>query len=176
VVKAAIMPRTSVLFLSLSLSLSLVGCGGSDDTTTPEPEAKTIPSAVTLAAFESFISGTDYTENGWLAESAAPREASNGVSPHGRVRVWFNPTAVESIAAGNGANAMAPPHTAETMVVKELYEADTLVGHAISLKYYCKGPAGRCYTGSAALTTPLFAKGDLSCGSCHGGFVFTPAP
>jgi hypothetical protein len=147
----------------------------------------TIPTENSLPAWEAFLAAGSYTQNGWISETATPREdASMGVSPHGRVRVWFNPTLVASQKAGNGATTMAPPHTAESMVVKELYEADTLAGYAVSLKvdptggpsawfYYCKGPANRCSTGSVP-TTALFAKGDLNCGGCHGGFVLTQAP
>jgi hypothetical protein len=145
----------------------------------------TVPSMLTQAGWESWLTAMSYTQNGWVGD-AAVREASSTVSPHGRVRVWFNPTMIASIAAGNGAMIGAPPHTVNSMVVKELYDAETLVGHAVSLKvdagpggggwqYYCKGPAERCYSGSDAATA-LFAKGDLNCGSCHGGLVFATPP
>ena len=164
---------------------SSAGTGGTGSTALPN----TVPQEMTAAAFTTFMDGAAYTMNGWVSETAAPRAAANTVSPHVRVRVWFNPTLVESVNAGNGVDLQAPAHTVGSMSVKELYDdADALVGHAVSLKvedgkggtswqYYCKGPNGRCYSGSTGFdTTPMFAKGDLQCGGCHGGMVFTPVP
>lgn len=53
---------------------------------------------------------------GWTSDPA-PR-AAIGSSPHGKVRVFFNPTLEASILAGN------EHHPAGSMVVKEAYKED----------------------------------------------------
>jgi hypothetical protein len=170
------------------VALVLAGCGSSSSDEQTPAEPKVLPSEQTQAAYEAFLGASDYTKNGWISDVPAPREESSGVSPHDRVRVWFSPKAVESFDAGNGLTSTAPEHFIDTMVVKELYEGDTLVGQASFWKvdagkaptawiYYCRGPAGRCYSNSPALdVTPLYKKGEPQCGSCHGGFVFTTPP
>jgi hypothetical protein len=203
------MHRHLAVFIALSLLPALSACGGDDPEDPPATAGTggtgatggggtgggssgsgggasdpTVPGMLTQAGWEAWLTAMSYTQNGWVSDVAAPRDASSTVSPHGRVRVWFNPTLVASFAAGNGMIG-ATPHPANSMAVKELYDGETLVGHAVSLKldataggsgwqYYCKGPAERCYSGSDA--TALFAKGDLNCGSCHGGLVFTTPP
>ncbi len=146
----------------------------------------TVPSSTTdVAVWDAFMTAKSYSS--WTSDPA-PRAASGVSSPHGQVRVFFNPTLISSIAAGNGASTTAPPHTVNSMAVKELYDdAGTQVGTAASLKvdaasgggswvYYCKGPANRCYGNSPDLTTPLFGKGDSNCSFCHGGFVLATPP
>lgn len=162
---------------------------GSQPPPTGSPPPQLVPADQTEAAYEAFLNEGLYTQNGWVSDVPTPREATSTVSPHDRVRVWFSPKAVESFAAGNGLTSDAPGHFVDTMVVKDMYDGDTLIGRASFWKveegtgptawiYYCKAPAGRCYFESPAFdVTPLFKKAEPQCGSCHGGFVFTkPTP
>ncbi len=166
----------------------LAGCGSSEDEKeTPAPAV--LPAAQTQEAYEAFLDANEYTKNGWVSDVAAPRDESSPVSPHDRVRVWFSPKMVESFDAGNGVTYDAPGHFIDSMVVKELYDAnDALVGRVSFWKveegkapanwiYYCRGPAGRCYSSSPSLeATPLYKKGEPNCGTCHGGLVYTTPP
>lgn len=149
----------------------------------------TVPSAQTQEAYEAFLASEEYKKNGWISDVPTPREETSGVSPHDRVRVWLNPKIVESFAAGNGVSYQAPGHYVDSMVVKELYDAsDALVGRVSFWKveegkaaanwiYYCRGPAGRCYSNSPAFDTePLYRKAEPQCGTCHGGLVYTTPP
>ena len=111
------------------------------------------------------------------------------VSPHDQVRVFFNDTLISSQRAGNG-EFQGTPHDLGSMAVKELYDGDTLVGHAViyqaegnaqpeSTVYYCVGPERRCLTEGLAfsLDEPAFGRGmEIGCGGCHGGMVFTTMP
>ncbi len=126
---------------------------------------------------------------GWVAETDNPRPASSAVSPHGRVRVFFNDTLVTSLKAGHG-TLTGEPLARGAMAVKELYEGETLAGHAIYYKaadgsahassvYYCFGPATRCLFDreETSIEKPIFGAGyDAQCHHCHGGTVFTKAP
>jgi hypothetical protein len=162
------------------------GTGGSTGGSGGGSANNTVPSDLMQATWDAFMTNKSYTMNGWISETATPRDEDPTVPVHGRVRVWFNPTAVTSQKAGNGAVGSTTPHSIDSMVVKELYEADTLVGHAAFLKldatsgpggwqYYCKGPADRCFDMSPA-DTVTFGKGTADCAFCHGGFIFTTAP
>ncbi len=134
------------------------------------------------AELAAFLEAMSYREAGWTAQTAAPRERSSDVSPHGRVRVWRNDTLLASQAAGNGTDLDAPKHDTGSMVIKEFYDdADALIGAAAMLKlegdmrewaYYCGGPDDRCMDSS-----PVHGIGfGVSCSFCHGGLVFTNSP
>jgi hypothetical protein len=124
-----------------------------------------------------------YQGAGWVPESAAAREAGSG-SPHGRVRVFFNQTAIDSIAAGNGPlGTQMPrvPHTEGSMVVKEMYDAgNTVIGRAAMLRsggayiFHCaSSAAGTCYS---AYVANEIAHGASNC-ACHtNGVIITPPP
>lgn len=171
------------------VALVLAGCSSGDDEGTKPTEPQLVPAAQTQEAYEAFLNAGDYTKNGWISDGAGPRMESTAVSPHDRVRVWYSPKLQESFDAGNGLATDDPAHFIDSMAVKELYdESDTLVGRASFWKvedgkapntwiYYCRGPAGRCYSNSPAFdATPLYKKGEPQCGTCHGGFVFTTPP
>ncbi len=141
----------------------------------------------TSDAIKAFIMAGTYKSAPWKSDVAAARAASSGVSPHGMVRVWFNDTIQTSSKAGNGAMGK-PAHTEGSMVVKEMYDAGAVVGHAAMLKkagaagewaYYCEGPMGRCGSGVDTTAKPYFSTGGgdtAACAGCHFGTVFTPAP
>lgn len=142
------------------------------------------PDAHTQAAIESYLTSQHYREAPWVAETANARPRSTPVSPHDRVRVWFNSVLVDSQKAGNGTDLSAPPHVTDSMVVKEFFDAnEQLLGHAVMLKlagnrdawvYYCMDTSGRCGNSS---TPPVYATGSSnSCAGCHAGMVFTRAP
>lgn len=144
------------------------------------------PADASADAIEQFLNDQGYREDGWAAETDAPREAADQVSPHGRVRVWINDVLDMSQDAGN----QGSEHVPWSMTVKELYDdGDQIVGHAVMFNaiegndpvwtYYCWGPEGRCGTGEPAYTMeePSYGQGfDVSCGSCHAGNVFTQLP
>ncbi len=152
--------------------------GGSSDDSFPEDTS--------AAGITAFLQSGAYTNPPWVADVDAPRDASSVVSPHGRVRVYLNPTAVASQAAGKGGIGN-PPADVMSMAVKELYdESDVLVGKATLLKteegddfgswtYYCWGPASRCDTESGDTTEadPIYGLAISECNGCHGGSIFT---
>lgn len=162
-----------------------VGSGGSGGVSTSDG-----PQDVSAESLAAFLDARTYQSAPWVAETPAPREGVLGTgSPHGRVRVYFNPALLDSIAAGNGLFETMLPHATGSMAVKELYdETDTQVGVAAELKvdgnfaqwaYYCRGPADRCALGEGPFTAeePAYGiAGRVPCGICHGGFVFTPPP
>jgi len=131
------------------------------------------PSDMTTAGIEAFLAAQTYRGAGWQAETEAPRD---GTSLHARVRVFFNDTLTASLEADNGPLGNGMPHTTGSMVVKELYTGDTMIGQAAMLRgsnyvFYCKASeAGRCSTGSAADTVVT------NC-ACHtNGVVITAWP
>lgn len=131
------------------------------------------PSDMTTAGIEAFLATQNYRGEGWQAETEAPRD---GTSLHTRVRVFFNDTLTASLEADNGPLGNGMPHTQGSMVVKELYTGDTMIGQAAMLRgsnyvFYCKASeAGRCSSGSAADTVVT------NC-ACHtGGIVITAWP
>jgi hypothetical protein len=165
--------------LCLAIVPSGVGCGEDTESTRPFGKA---------SDFADFISEKTHHNNGWVSETDGPRDASSVVSPHGPVRVFFNDTLVASQKSGNG-ELNGTPHDEGSMTLKEFYEGDTVVGHAIYYKaaagstpesfvYYCEGPQGRCLQGEPEATrdSPIYGAGhDVHCHACHGGMVFTTA-
>lgn len=142
------------------------------------------PSDSTEAAITAYLQAETYKQAPWIAETAAPREATSVTSPHGRVKVWMNDTLVASQGAGNGALGGAA-HTAGSMAVKEFYdEADMYLGRGVMLKvpgaamnwvFYCESTAPE----SCGIDDPLPFYGDMNsfqCNGCHGGLIFNQAP
>lgn len=147
----------------------------------------TIPSDTSENGLKAFLDGKTYQAAPWVFD-AAIRAGSVAGNPHGKVRVYFNPTAVASKDAGNGPFAMpAAEHTVGSTVVKELYDAsDALIGRALEVKtgagmrgtawtYYCDGDGAACGADSGA-TLPIYGPGESTCEFCHGGDMFAPVP
>jgi hypothetical protein len=140
-----------------------------------------VPTDTTSAGFETFLgTATNYQGAGWVPESAAAREGDDG-SPHGRVRVFFNQTMLDSLAADNGPLGNRMPHTEGSMVVKEMYDAGTtVIGRAAILRsggayilHCASSEAGTCYSSYVANE---IAHGASNC-ACHtNGVIITPPP
>ena len=181
-----------LVILSVGLgSFFSISCGGddggSDDaassggTGSDGGSSQDFPADTSQAGIEKFLEGETYKSAPWRFD-AAPRGTDDVVSPHKRMRVYFNPKAVSSIEAGNGMDSA--PHDQGAMVIKELYDdQDRVIGHAVSLKvgktdsaddwlYYCDGPSADC--GSS--TTPIYGPGEFECHGCHNGSYFAPLP
>lgn len=172
------------LVISLLLILISTACGADSSSDSNADETLTTPDGI-----KTFLANEIYRGTGWQSETDGPREESSVVSPHDRVRVFLNDTLINSQRAGNG-KFQGTPHATGSMAVKELYEEDTVVGHAViyqaanntlpeSTVYYCVGPLGRCLTESTAYSVeePAYGRGtDINCGGCHGGLVFTLMP
>ena len=139
--------------------------------------------AADATSIGAFLAAEAYRQPPWISETDAPR-APEPVSPHARVRVWFNATLVASFAKVNGVDLDAAPHDTNSMAVKEFYDdGETRLGWAAMLKldgdrtqwaYYCDGPAEQCNDNEPI---PVFgiASGP-TCTFCHGGLVFTQPP
>ncbi len=155
--------------------------GGSDGS------GDALPEDGTEEGIAAFLAAKTY--QAWMSETAMPRPASDSVSPHGTVRVYFNDVLIASQKAGKG--TVDVPHDPLSMTVKELYDdGGTMVGQAAMLNanekapmpgwiYHCWGPANRCSTGEPDTMpdTPIHGQGfDVGCGACHGGMVFTQFP
>jgi hypothetical protein len=191
------------LILSIVYSLSVLNACGSGGTPTSTGAAGTTgtagttgaagtsgnglvgaaPSDGSQAAIAAYLQAETYRQSPWKSETAAPREATSTVSPHGRVRVWMNDTLVASFKAGNG-ELGGTPHLPGSMAVKEFYDAsDVRLGAAAMLKLpgadawklYCNSSVqARC---GIKDKLPFYAdETDLSCNGCHGGLIFNKAP
>lgn len=168
--------------MSRLLVVALLGCGGAGDSGPGAAATGAWPRDTSESGIAAYLASGAYREAPWVAETDAPRDANSGVSPHGRVRVWFNDVLVDSQRAGNG-EVGGTPHPEGAMSVKELYDdGDAVLGHAVMLKrdgaaddwlYTCDETPSRC--GSSA--APVYGVGlDTDCGFCHGGVVFNAAP
>lgn len=139
--------------------------------------------------FAALVATQAYREPPWVAETATARPRTSPVSPHGDVRVFANDTLLKSLAKGNAVTrgddglleaSLDSQHDTGSMAVKEFYEGDQVVGHAVYRKlagpaaaaaYYCEGPQSRCGISSSP---PAYGEGfGIDCGFCHGGVVFT---
>lgn len=182
--------------LSLLGAFSCAGAGGAGPAALEEREpagrAGQAPTEATAEAISAFLKVAAYAKGSWASDSPTVREPSSAVSPHGAVRVWMNDLMVAALRAGKSSKTGTAPAHQLSMAIKELYGDDerVLLGHAVMLKgdegaaagswvYYCYGPAGRCFTGSAERTIdrPYFGRGTaIACGTCHGGVVFAKPP
>lgn len=177
----------SLLAVALLASVSIVSCGGDDgasdegDSSNGGSTLENFPADTSQAGIKKFLEEETYKSAPWRFDPA-PRGTDDIVSPHKRMRVYFNPSAASSIEAGNGPDTV--PHPEGAMVIKELYDdQDAIVGHAVSLKvgkadrdedwlYYCDGPSDDC----GASTTPVYGPGEFECHGCHNGSYFAPLP
>jgi hypothetical protein len=131
------------------------------------------PSDTTQAGIDAFIAAMSYKGADWV-DNGEPQQTPE----HGLVKSWFNKTLRQSTA-----DAQTPRATG-SMVVKELYEGTTVVGHAVLLRtatgyiYYCdSSAAGLCYTGHTAGMTVYGTSATSTNCACHGnGTVITPVP
>jgi hypothetical protein len=142
------------------------------------------PADSTQASIVAYLQAETYKQTPWIAETAAPREPTSTVSPHGRVKVWMNDTLVTSQAAGNGMFG-GTAHTAGSMAVKEFYDStDVYLGRGVMLKvpgtasawvFYCDSTVHE----ACGTEDPLPFYGDMNsfqCNGCHGGLIFNQAP
>lgn len=177
--------------IALTTLLALTACGGSEEPEsggtggTNTTSGALTPSDDSAATIAAYLADGSYKTGGWVSETAAAREASSPVSPHGNVRVWLNDAAV--------ASQDADVYAQDSIAVKEMYEGDSVVGHAMMWKtgtddstsswlFYCAGPSGRCATGSEEATpnAPIYGLGNSAeaseCGFCHGKEISIKAP
>ncbi len=141
----------------------------------------TFPADTSSAAILAFLDSEAYKSEPWIGD-AAPREAASVTSPHGTVRVFYNPEVAPSIGVADA--TFAP----SSMIVKELIDdAGTVVGKAVNLRatsegdwtFYCYGPGDRCGAEPADSTkeNPTYGQGiGVECGFCHGDTILAPAP
>lgn len=173
-----IAPRSFTLASSLFTTALLGACSS-------EPDPAVFPDALTVESIESFLDAEEYKQAPWTFDPAIREGTASFAHPGARLRVYFNPTAVESIQAGNGDTQA---HLPQSMVIKELYDqADQLLGKAVSLKvetglapstwvFYCRGPATACGTSNVSETQAFLRRGQSDCLSCHGENYFAPLP
>jgi hypothetical protein len=141
-------------FLLLLLpSLLATACGGEERPPTLEGFD------TSEAGIAAFVQERRY--QGWLAEPSVHP------SPiHGRVRVFFNDTAVQSLRAGNDT------HPLGTILVKELYSSDgtRLTGHAVEAKVEAGAGKDTWLFFEADLgqsPAPYYGRGHPTCHGCH---------
>lgn len=154
--------RLSVLCLSL---LFAVACGDEE----PSPTLEGFDTSE--AGITAFVRDRRY--QGWLAE---PEVHTSPI--HGRVRVFFNGTAVESLRAGHDT------HPPGTVLVKELYSGDgaRLTGHALEVKVEAGSGKDTWLFFEAGLNdspAPYYGRGHPTCHGCHSAgkdYVTSPLP
>lgn len=166
--------------------MALLACGsGGPDTGEGPSSPLSYPTDSSAEGIEAFLASGAWREAPWVAETDAPREPNNVVSPHGRVQVWLNDVLLDSVEAGNGAPD-GTPHDPGSMTVKELFnEDDVSIGLAVMLKlegdlhawaYWCDGPAGPCGASSATSFPYYGIAYATDCGFCHGGLAYNAMP
>ena len=167
------------------LGLSLAACGNGADApkqATPDAGLQSIdvPPDSSVDGLTGFFDALEYRGSSWASGKDAPSEADAGsLSPHGLVRIFYNHVLRASVADGHGSSA--DPHADGSMVVKELYTGEVVVGHAAMLRtdgkwlYFCTASEGsRCYGGSPA-NEVRYQTSIENC-ACHGsGTIVTTA-
>ena len=174
--------------------------GGEDAGVDAGPPWNYFPKTVSAAGVLQFLNQNPHHAGGWVYDSATPRP--NGpASPHGWVRVYFNPALQASIAAGHGAwdggVRVGGPHDPGSMAVKEMFDVTAvtdggqapIVARAAMMKtdagdaltawtYFCIGRSDLCANEPTTDTKAAFGNGAMlfSCQSCHNGNVFTKMP
>ncbi len=191
--------KRSILALSLSLGLAAVACssdsddgdgtggnggsggkagsggGGKGGSSNTGPGAQE-PDGDDGPAWKAFLEAGEYKKGGWVSDVAAPRNKMS-ISPHGRVRVFFN----EKLAEAHGKTPSE--YEKGSVVVKEFFDADNKsVGWTALRKVedgedeysawqvYCSGPADRCVQANdVSVDEPLVGGlADFSaCFNCH---------
>jgi hypothetical protein len=141
------------VLLSVCCLLLLTACGGE------EPSSPLEGFDTSERGIAAFVRERHY--QGWLAEPAVHP------SPiHGKVRVFFNDTAVQSLRAGNDT------HPVGTLLVKELYASDgaQLIGHALEVKVEAGAGKDTWLFFEAELKdnpAPYYGRGHPTCHGCH---------
>ena len=164
--------RTRTLQCTSALALLVLGCGGPeaapDGDDGSEGLSLDVPEDQSVAGLTAFFDAESYRSESWESESDGPRAATTTISPHGRVRVWYNHALRVSAAAKER------PFAIGSMAAKEFFtESDELVGHAAVLKtetgylYFCTASEpSRCFAAQPAGEV-YHSTGSQSC-SCHG--------
>ncbi|WP_224242196.1 hypothetical protein [Hyalangium gracile] len=140
----------------LVLLVLACACGGSE-----EGDSPTVGGLDTSeAGIVAFVKDRRY--QGWLAEPSV----RDSTGPHGKVRVFFNGSAVDSLRAGKEL------HPVGTILVKELYSPDgeRLIGHALDVKV--KSGAGKDTWVFFEGVLPdyqdnYYGRGHDTCHGCH---------
>ncbi len=134
-----------------------------------------LPAEITLAGVEAFLAAGTYQNAPWVGDAAARPPGASGNAHGESMRVFFNTAA----AATKTRNDSSLPAETGSMIVKELYEAGAVVGHAVSIKaregmgwstwtYYCNAPEGSTLCSGEVETYPIFDEGPAEgCGFCH---------
>jgi hypothetical protein len=153
-----------------------------------------VPPGESQMDIANFVKSGAYKSAPWISETAAPRAGGLGSQHRSTVRVWENPTLVNSFKAGHDGLMGHPYPDQWSMAVKELYDdaGAALVGTAVAFKtltspgsnawiYYCVGPNIRCNsTPDPTEANPIYGNGMSTsaseCGFCHGGLIFTKPP
>lgn len=154
--------RPSLLLPCLLLA---VACGGE----APPPTLDGFDASE--AGIAAFVKERRY--QGWLAEPAV-----HGSPIHGRVRVFFNDSAVQSLREGRDT------HPVGTVLVKELYASDDtrLTGHALEVKVEAGAGKDTWVFYEASLNdspAPYYGRGHPTCHGCHEAgkdYVTSPLP
>ncbi|MDX2022920.1 MAG: hypothetical protein SF187_21985 [Deltaproteobacteria bacterium] len=165
------------------------GSGGSSS----GPGAQT-PDAQDAAGWKKFLEAGEFRKEGWKADVAAPRPKKS-ISPHGRVRVWFNEK------AKSGQTKSPAVYEKGSVIVKEMFDdgAQT-IGYVSIWKTgdgsddaanawlaHCAGDKDRCVQSSKTPSLDEPVLGDLStvseCKGCHHsgsspttGLIYTKVP
>jgi len=162
------------------------GSSGGDTSSGGAAADTTVPSDFSQAGIEAFLAAGTYKSAPWVMD-AAPRDKDGLTSPHGRVRVFYNPAAVTSRNGGFNDPGDDPGNAVNSMSIKELYDtADTYLGAAVMLRvaetgnstdwvYYCASTAGGCTNGTD--NGPFYFHSAMNtCDTCHGGLFYGPLP
>jgi len=166
------------------LGLSLAACSGADAPKQAPADAGTpsidVPSDSSVEGLTAFFDALEYQGSSWAAGKDAPGEPEPGsLSPHGRDLIFYNQVLRQSVADLHG--SPSDPHTNGSMVVKEIYTGDEVIGHAAMLRtagswlYFCAASEGnRCYGGAPA-NEVRYQTSVENC-ACHGaGTIITAA-
>ncbi len=123
-----------------------MACGGGPTHTTEPldagPTSFDFPTDDSADGLIAFFDALEYRGATWAAGKAAPSEPeASSLSPHGRDLIFYNHALRQSLVDGHGSTS--DPHSAGSMVVKEIYTGDEVVGHAAMLRsndlwiYFC---------------------------------------
>jgi hypothetical protein len=147
-----------------------LGAGGTPSTAGQAPTLD-YPTDTTAAGIQAFIDAANYRSATWASGMTGPEDPPMGtLSPHGHEYIWYNHTLRQSNSEGHTGTSSATG----SMVVKEIYTGESVVGHAAMLRtdkswiMFCiSSESDRCFAGAPAdmVTYTTFIT---NCG-CHGG-------